>query len=154
MVIWFISAPISSSAASESSKGPGIQQVTDQPCRTIFQMQARLTQGWSRRTSGFLNPNWTSKINKGCSSCFVHNSYLKPSTLKGKRQNPTAQDYAYFRAKIEASRVHRGVLPFWSWKVPSGRLDLTDGYKDQGGKKVPEGVLWEQQAQTSKGIKR
>lgn len=52
-----------------------------------------------------------------------------------------AQNYAYFHAKIEASRVHREVLPPWDWEVPSGRLDLTDGYKGQGGKKVPEGVL-------------
>lgn len=34
-----------------------------------------------------------------------------------------AQIYAYFQAKIEASRVHRGVLPPWNWEVPSGRLD-------------------------------
>lgn len=52
-----------------------------------------------------------------------------------------AQNYAYFQAKTEASRVHRGVLPPWSWEVPSGRLDPMDGYKGQGGKKVQEGVL-------------
>lgn len=51
------------------------------------------------------------------------------------------QNYAYVQAKIEASGVHRGVLPPWNWEVPSGRLDLTDGYKCQEGKKVPEGVL-------------
>ena len=52
-----------------------------------------------------------------------------------------AQIYAYFQAKIEASRVHRGVFPPWNWEVPSGRLDPADGYKGQRGKKVPEGVL-------------
>lgn len=30
-----------------------------------------------------------------------------------------------------------------SWKVPSRRLDLTDGCKGLGGKKVLESVLWD-----------
>lgn len=47
------------------------------------------------------------------------------------------QHCACFHAKTETS----GVIPPWSWGLPSGRLDFTDGTKDKGEKKAVESVL-------------